>query len=130
MKFSKVAAIAALSTGLFAIPSDAQSPGQGGPKTKVLSLPLKPEGFASRAVTVKTGFYLIEVVNRSGVKNLNVQIDIMPGTNLSATAVANAAGGQEDVKKSQFLTQVHLTPGTYRVSITGHPTWVCAIDVD
>ncbi len=132
MKCSKAITIAVLFTGLFATPSGAQSSGQNANNpspAQVLVLPLKPEGFASRAVTVKAGFYLVDVVNRSTVRNLNVQIDRMPGTNLSDNSAGNVAGGQEEIHRSQFLGAAHLTPGTYRVSIAGHPRWVCAINV-
>ena len=48
-------------------------------KAEVLTLPLLPEGFASHEVTVDAGLYWIDVLNRTSVQGLRVEIDRMPG---------------------------------------------------
>ena len=98
-------------------------------RPEVLSLPVLPTGFVTESVSVQSGHYLIDVLNRSGIRNLRVEVDKMPGASLAAASTEHTADGATDAEKSRFAQLVHLTPGTYRVLITGHPTWICAINV-
>ena len=95
----------------------------------MLTLPLLPEGFASDKVTVEAGAYWIDILNRTGVRGLQIEVDRMPGGSVEGNAQKREAEGPEDKDRSRFLKAVNLAHGTYRVRVVGHPTWVCAINV-
>jgi hypothetical protein len=119
------ACMAVNTTGLLAQSARAHDPN----KAEVLTLLLRPEGFSAPAVKVDAGVYWVDVVNRSTVRNVNVEIDRLPGSDMAATVATHAVAGQEDLNLSRFTKALQLTPGTYRVSIAGHPKWVCSITV-
>jgi hypothetical protein len=96
---------------------------------EVLTLPLLPEGFAATEVTLEAGLYWIDVLNRTSVRGLRIEIDRMSGPSLQAVPERHEADGLQDDNRAQFITAVRLTRGTYRVGVTGHPTWVCALNV-
>ena len=98
-------------------------------KAEVLTLPLLPEGFSSGEVTIEGGLYWIHVLNRTSVRGLRIEIDRMAGTSVQGVPERHEADGPEDTVHRRFLKPVTLTRGTYRVLITGHPSWVCAINV-
>jgi hypothetical protein len=98
-------------------------------KAEVLTLPLMPEGFVARTVTVEAGLYWIDLLNRSTVQGLNIEIDRMQGSKITDPVAEHAANGHDDPHLARFLKGIRLVPGTYRVTITGHPAWVCAIVV-
>ena len=108
----------------------AQTPRAHDPtKPETLALVLLPEGFAAREINLSVGLYLIDIINRSTVRTLRFEIDKMPGTSLTDTPAAHTAEGLNEPHKSRFLALVQLTAGTYRIQVTGHPTWVCGITV-
>src|SRR5262249_41093090 len=71
-------------------------------KAEVLTLPLLPEGFASSRVTVDAGVYWIDVLNRTSVRGLRVEIDRMPGATLQDIPERREAEGPEDEDRSRF----------------------------
>jgi hypothetical protein len=108
----------------------AQTPRAHDPtKPETLVLALLPEGFAAREINLSAGLYLIDIINRSTVRTLRFEIDKMPGTSLTDTQAAHTAEGHDEPQKPRFLTLVQLTAGTYRIQVTGHPTWICGITV-
>ena len=98
-------------------------------KAEVLTLPLIPAGFAASEMNVPAGLYVLSVLNRSGVTHIRIEIDKMPSRNLTDTPVSHTGDGPEDTTISKFRQLVRLTPGTYRVRVTGHTNWTCAINV-
>ena len=98
-------------------------------KPEVLTLPLLPEGFAAHEVTVDAGLYWIDVLNRTSVQGLRIEIDRMPGVSVHGNPLKREVDGEEDRSRSRFLKAVRLSPGTYRVRVSGRPSWVCAIHV-
>jgi hypothetical protein len=112
---------------VFAVPAQTRSHDPA--KAEVLTLPVLPEGFASEKVTVDAGLYWIDVLNRTSVRGLRIEIDRMPGSSLLDIPLKREAEGQEDRDRSRFLKMINLTAGTYRVRVAGHPSWICAIIV-
>jgi hypothetical protein len=105
-------------------------PGAHNPaKPEILTIPLLPEGFVTPQVTIPAGVYVIDVLNRSGIRGIKVEVDRMTGASVDGNAEKHEADGQDDKYSARFLKSVNLTAGTYRVRIIGYPKWVFAVNV-
>jgi hypothetical protein len=98
-------------------------------KAEDLTLPLFPQGFADPNLTVAAGKYLINVLNRSGVHGINLEVDRLATASINSAVQQNQANGPEDSARGRYITPVTLAPGTYRVRVTNRPGWVCLITV-
>jgi hypothetical protein len=124
LRIRRIIATVLLMSCLLALPLGAQS------TAPVITLPLKPEGFGARLIKVKSGTYLLHLLNRSSVTGLLVYVDRMPADSLTDESVEKTARGAEDIRGAQFVALVKLRAGLYRVSVLGHPRWVCGIVVE
>jgi hypothetical protein len=88
---------------------------------KVARLTLRPYGFEPKQIArPKRPFYLV-VENRSGILDVNLQLDRVTGGRLREAQVK---------KRNQIWTDVlDLPPGSYRLSVAEHTNWVCDITI-
>ena len=82
----------------------------------VISLPLLPEGFATREIRVGPGRYLLDLVNQSGVQGISLEFDRMPGNSISGPAARREANARERTRQARIRETVSLTTGTYRIT--------------
>lgn len=103
-------------------------PGKPFPLTLIVS----PGGFTKRSVTVDAGTYELRVIDRTGGKRFQVQLDLVSNAraeNGSKIETNKLAVGPIPAKRDKFTTLQTLTPGIYKVSIADSPQWICTITV-
>ena len=114
-----------LASGLFGQSTVLSPPKAHDPnRPEALTLVVSPGGFPRSTITVEAGYYLIDIINRTGGKQLSLQIDRVTG----AGQPAALAKGEASTKRSHFQSLQNLTPGTYRLSVTNIPSWLCTIE--
>jgi len=86
-----------------------------------LVLLLRPYGFEPREVTRPAGQILLVVNNRSGARAIELHLDVEHGNSVKQVKVPPTKVDYEELYK--------LTPGTYLLTESHHPTWVCRINV-
>ena len=98
---------------------------------RVESIPIVvlPHGFARSAISLPTGGYALLVINRSGFRDLTVFLERMPGPVLTGTPLNQLFGDPVDAGTARRVEPVVLVPGTYRLSVSNEPKWLCAITV-
>ena len=89
----------------------------------VIQLLLRPEGFDSPKLTVVKGTYILILLNRTGEKNLALQVSRVVGNGEKTKDIAF----DEEHKKHQIIDSIDLTPGDYIVSVQSHPEWTSRI---
>ena len=104
-----------------AIPSSLDQSQEAGPEVKLVLLALWPEGFETNEMQLEPGQYLFIIGNRTGLKEVNVQLQREGRERLAAAAVG---GRQRDLKQ-----RLNLTPGIYVVTAGDNPNWTCRITV-
>lgn len=104
-----------------AIPASLEQTGEAGPEVKLVLLALWPQGFETSELQVDPGEYIFIVGNRTGLREVNVQLE-REGNGRVAEAVVG--GRQKDWRK-----RLKLTPGTYIVTANENPEWTCRIAV-
>lgn len=96
-------------------------------RVEPLGLVVTPSGFLTPVVSVPNGAYLISVINRTGGKDLDLQLDrLTPGVGSGISRVT------DDVKvrgRNKFQSLNKLLPGTYRLTVVNFPRWTCTIEV-
>lgn len=96
---------------------------------EALTIVIRPEGFRPGAVRVPFGHYELGIYNRSGLHNLPLEFERMPGNALDGPAAERVANGVAEKRTARWIKHVVLTPGTYRLRVTNRARWACRIDV-
>ena len=103
------------------IPAGLEQTGEAGPEVKLVLLALWPQGFETSEMQLEPGEYLFIVGNRTGLREVNVQLEREGNGRVAEAAVG---GRQRDWKK-----RLKLTPGTYVVTANDNPDWTCRVVV-
>ena len=96
---------------------------------EALTIVIRPEGFAQKVVRVPRGIYALGVFNRSGLDDLALELDRMPGRTIEGPAAERVSTGVAAKRTARWLRRVTLTPGTHRLRVSNRPAWVCTIEV-
>jgi hypothetical protein len=99
------------------------------PPIKVISITVNPRGFNPSRITVPEGFYLIDINNRSGFPELNLQLGALSAKKLKESKRPKDSQGRE-LKSQDWRGFFNLDKGTYTITESSHPTWVLQIQVD
>jgi hypothetical protein len=99
--------------------------------TQVRALPVEvyPEGFRQRTLNLKAGYYSILLINRSGIRVLEFQLERMPGASIVGAPEQQVFANSNNFRTSMLSRMVNLTPGTYRLRVSDRSSWVCTIVV-
>lgn len=107
----------------FASPTPAPKPSP--PNRKVdglIVLTLSRFGFEpANTLERAMGHLMISVLNRSGVRNLNLRLDRVAGSRLRDVNMP--------IEKGKWEEEIDLAPGEYVLSEANHPNWICRITV-
>lgn len=98
-------------------------------RLEAVTIVVRPGGFPLKVIRLPYGLYSLGILNRSGVDDLALELDRMPGTSLEGAPVERAGSGALTARKARWLQRVVLSPGTYRLRVVGRSTWVCSIEV-
>lgn len=82
---------------------------------------LTPEGFIPAAITRTSGPFLLEVIDRSGLDQITLQLNSEGGANLQSS--------KSEIQKAQAQNVLNLPVGTYVYTEASHPEWSCTITV-
>jgi hypothetical protein len=82
---------------------------------------LHPQGFQPDAITRKQGRLAVIVINKSGLRDISVNLDREAGGRLVATPVSR--------EKRLWGDAIELPPGRYLLTEASHPKWVCKITI-
>lgn len=82
---------------------------------------LRTFGFEPKEITRKAGRFFIRVENVSGFREINLRLDREAGPRLKDALLPKGKFDWQDV--------VDLTPGTYLLTVTNNPKWVCRITI-
>ena|SRR5688572_6654661 len=104
-----------------AVPSALDQSGDAGPEVKLVLLALWPEGFETNEMQLEPGEHLFIIGNRTGLPEVNIQLQREGRERLAAAAVGSR---RRDLKQ-----RLKLTPGTYVVTANDDPNWTCRITV-
>jgi len=78
-----------------------------------------PDGFQPTSLTRPSGRFLLAINNRSGLKELTLQLSREDGTLMQEVRV--------NPKQPNWRGLVNLPAGAYRLTETSHADWVCRI---
>jgi hypothetical protein len=91
---------------------------------------LGPRGCIPKEITVKSGLVDLQIVNRTGYRNIHFQVSpVTPAGGPSPTVATLLADVTTLAWESYHLEAVALTPGQYQLSIYGDKRWACSIVV-
>lgn len=126
-----VTLLAALTLGVFALTSNKSNPDEGGapvsqrdpngPQAELLPVMLRAGGFVPREISRPAGEYVLSVNDQSGVPGLELRLDRENGRRMHEAKVSR--------RRPYWRQLLRLTPGTYLITETNHPEWVCRITV-
>lgn len=143
MKFALILSVVGLSTALVAqesrpvspypdlnIPLKAHEPD----KPIGFSLVVTPGGFTRREGSIlDRGVYEIRIINRTGNKNLAIQLDRVSDGKTSAPMAPEASllkpTGADDITRGKLRIVQKLEPGTYKLWATNFPRWTYILTV-
>ncbi len=94
-----------------------QAMGQAEPAGVVITL--HPSGFVPPQMQVANGRYLLLVLNRSGIRDLEFDLDREAGGRLHSVRDG----------RPKWKERFDLTPGRYVLSVANHAEWKCVITV-
>lgn len=97
-----------------------------------LSLVVTRGGFTRTAVSLEADTYDIRVVDRTGGKRFQVQLDRISSERVDGEAPpepGRLASGAAPIGRGEFKTLQTLTPGVYQIKIADSPKWICTITV-
>ena len=98
-----------------------QSQGSVKKGTEVEVITILPTGFQPAEISRPTGFFLIAVENRSGLRTIQLRLDREAGNRLHEVQV--------HPRKNYWHQGLDLPPGRYILSEAYHPEWTCAIEI-
>ena len=82
---------------------------------------ITPHGFEPREISRPKGSILLRVENRSGLRDVSIQLNSEAGPNLRALHVPREQPNWDDV--------IDLEPGRYVITEANHPNWICRITI-
>lgn len=82
---------------------------------------LTRRGFEPAEITRPHGKFFLVVENRSDVRGITLRLDPEHGNRTREYT--------QPEDELDWTEEVHLTPGTYTLSVSGHSNWVCRINV-
>jgi hypothetical protein len=86
-----------------------------------LVITLHPQGFQPSAITRTQGRLAVIVINKSGLRDISVNLEREVGARLLATPISR--------EKRLWGDAIELSPGRYVLTEASHPKWVCNITV-
>jgi hypothetical protein len=92
-----------------------------GEKVEVESIILTRFGFEPKEITRSSATFLLSVVNRSQVGDVDLHLDRVAGNRIHEQQVSKEKADWRDFFK--------LEPGDYLLTETSHPEWVCRIKI-
>jgi hypothetical protein len=89
------------------------------------------QGFERQTISLPFGVYVLAIINRSGLQNLEFVLELMPTTSIAGAATSQVFDAPAGSAAAPVLQNVQLTAGTYRLREIhiDHPLWVVAIQV-
>ena len=78
-----------------------------------------PDGFQPASLTRPSGRFLLAINNRSGLEELSLQLSREDGKLMQQARVNR--------KQPSWRSVVNLPAGTYRLTETSNPDWICTI---
>ncbi len=96
---------------------------------EALTIVIRPEGFWPPAMRIPFGHYALGVYNRSGLHDLELELDRMPGNGGAGQAEARIASGIAQKRTARWTKHVQFAPGSYRLRVASRPAWACRIEV-
>lgn len=99
------------------------------PPVKVITITVTPRGFVPTEITVPEGPYLIDINNRSGIPELDLQLGALNGKKLKESKRLKDKDGRE-LKSLDWRRLFNLDKGRYTITESSHPGWVVDIQVD
>lgn len=81
-----------------------------------------PDGFQPAELTRASGRFLLAINNRSGLEELSLQLRREDGQLVQQARVNR--------KQPNWRSIVNLSAGTYRLTETSHPDWICTIVIN
>ena len=105
----------------------------GTPRVEVEVVVLTPEGFEPGAIMRGLGPFILQVDNRTGIEEIEVAI-FQQGGNIDGPTGGGSGGGMIDSAtigggQIDWNSEYDLASGTYWLGVTGHPEWVCPINI-
>lgn len=95
---------------------------------KVISITVNPDGFSPSDVEVPEGLYLLDLNNRSGLPEINVQFGNLNNRKLKEVKPAKDKQGRE-LKMRDFRGLFNLDNGQYTITEANHPKWSLKLKV-
>jgi hypothetical protein len=89
---------------------------------EVLAVALHPDGFHPREVKLRRGKFLLAVDDRSGLDEIDLQVEVQNGFSLANARVSH--------RVNHWHALADLAPGTYVLRETGQKDWVCRITIE
>ncbi len=96
---------------------------------KVISITVNPRGFNPSKIAIPEGLYLIDINNRSGFSDLDLQLSALNSRKLKESKRPKDNQGRE-LKSDDWRGLFNLDKGTYTITESSHPGWVLEIRVD
>ncbi|MFN0113008.1 MAG: hypothetical protein ACKVZH_29460 [Blastocatellia bacterium] len=114
--------VAGVSTSPAVMFSDAAPNGKSAPVHIARELvTIHPFGFEPAELTSPSSRFLLDVQNRSGLREVVLRLDRETGARLRQERVPRA--------KLDWRTVIDLPPGSYLLTEEKHPAWVCRITI-
>lgn len=101
-------------------PSSSTTPGTSQALEGAL-VTLRPQGFEPSSITRPEGRFVLAINNRSGLREISVNLDRESGPRLRNIQMARA--------KRLWGEGIELPPGRYVLTEASHPKWICNITV-
>jgi hypothetical protein len=98
------------------------------PPIKVVSFTLTSAGFSPAEITIPEGLYLLDINNRSGRTNLNLQFGDLNARKLKETKPVKDKDGRL-IPLQDFRGLFDLRNGRYTITEANNPKWIADIKV-
>jgi len=111
-------------TGVSAVPTAALPSGEqaaSGVGLAVVRVTIRPTGFDPAEVTLPRGRFMLAIDNRTGLNELTFRLDREGGSRLHDVRMTR--------EQLAWRKVVDPPPGSYVLTETNHPDWVCRISV-
>lgn len=95
---------------------------------KVISITVNPDGFSPSEVEVPEGLYLLDINNRSGLLDINVQLGNLNARKLQEVKPSKDKEGHI-VKTQDYRGLFSFENGQYTITEADHPKWSLKIKV-
>jgi hypothetical protein len=95
---------------------------------KVISITVNPDGFSPSDVDVPEGLYLLDINDRTGLPEINVQLGNLNSKKLKEAKPAKDKQGRI-LKMQDYRGLFSLENGQYTITEANHPKWSLKIKV-